>query len=410
MARDLLRIWLDLERIHCYDEGDGWGSAEPYLWTVFFKIDGESVALTDALTLAGSATVVGTPGSHGNLGDTDVDAGDNIDIPSALGEWSAFLSPIPVPASLQAFVGEDLPGVAGVVCVLMEEDNVTDDGAEAGHNALNAAVQGAIDDIIATRSFANQEITQNEIDQYLDAVASAVEDAVKSQQGFFEDIWSWLNKDDTIGSRVFFWTHDELADGATIDFSQQWGDDGDWEIFGHINATVACSAEAAAAASAIIDAVFSRVAGDMRSFRDRDFGSTQLPLWWSLADRNAPQLARILATDVELSQTVARILETVPEALARRDSRISDQLAASVESLLGRLREGGSRQSRIDASRGLDVLAQVRGRTFEEAIELLANVPPGRTPRPVREITHLLNTELRAPRSLREPTGLQGRE
>jgi hypothetical protein len=40
MARDLLRVWMKLDNIRCYDEGDGWGDAEPYLWTVFFKIDG----------------------------------------------------------------------------------------------------------------------------------------------------------------------------------------------------------------------------------------------------------------------------------------------------------------------------------------------------------------------------------
>jgi hypothetical protein len=55
---------------------------------VFFKIDGDGVALTDALKLSGSATVVTTPGSHGNLGTSDVDAGDDVSIPSALGEWS----------------------------------------------------------------------------------------------------------------------------------------------------------------------------------------------------------------------------------------------------------------------------------------------------------------------------------
>jgi hypothetical protein len=61
MARKVLHSWLKLERIRCHDEGDGWGSAEPYLWTVFFKIDGDSVALTESLMLSGHATVVGTP-------------------------------------------------------------------------------------------------------------------------------------------------------------------------------------------------------------------------------------------------------------------------------------------------------------------------------------------------------------
>src|SRR3954454_13449038 len=99
MARDLLRVAIDLERIHCYDEGDGWGNAEPYLWTVFFKVDGDSVALTEGLTLTGHATVSGTPGSHGNLGDTDVDEGDDVPIPSAIGQWDTLMKPIPVPDS-----------------------------------------------------------------------------------------------------------------------------------------------------------------------------------------------------------------------------------------------------------------------------------------------------------------------
>ena len=61
MARDLLRVWMKLDHIHCYDEGDGWGDAEPYLLTVFFKIDGDSVALTDDLKL--SAPDRSRPGS-----------------------------------------------------------------------------------------------------------------------------------------------------------------------------------------------------------------------------------------------------------------------------------------------------------------------------------------------------------
>ena len=130
MARDILDVWVRLDRIHCFDEGDGWGSAEPYLWPVFFKIDGETVSLTESLTLSGTATVVGTFGNHGNLGDTDVDAGDDLAIPEALGSWSTVLKPIPVPGSLSGLI-DDVAGTVGVVAVLMEEDNVTDGGAVA---------------------------------------------------------------------------------------------------------------------------------------------------------------------------------------------------------------------------------------------------------------------------------------
>lgn len=143
MARDVLQIYLELDRIHCHDEGDGWGDAEPYLWTVFFKVDGSTVTVSESLTLDGNATIHTTPGSHGNLGTTDVDEGDNVTIPANIGHWDTMLSPIGVTPPLDALI-DDVGGVVGVVAVLMEEDNVSDDGAEAGHQALNDAVSAAL--------------------------------------------------------------------------------------------------------------------------------------------------------------------------------------------------------------------------------------------------------------------------
>ncbi len=403
MARDTLRVWLALDRIHCSDEGDGWGSAEPYLWTVFFKIDGETVALTESLKLSGTATVIGTPGSHGNLGDSDVDAGDDVTIPDAIGEWSPFLSPIPVPESLQPLVGDDLPGVVGVVCVLMEEDNVTDDGAEAGHAALNSAVMGALTDIIATRGFSNPDISQQDIAAYMDAVASAVADAVASQQNFFENIWSWLNEDDTVGTRVFFWTHDDLAGGDTNTFSQRWQNEGDWEIFGHVNATVVCPAEAAAATAELPDGMITRVERQMRAFRDREFGGTELPQWWALAERNSPQLVYAMHQDARVKKSYAALLRGVPTVLEDRDAPLTEELLDHARHVVQGLKESGSRRSRIDASRILDVLQHVHGKTGAQAIELIGSIRPGRTPRPVRDIGHLLNPGLRVPPSVFQP-------
>ena len=401
MARDLLRVWMKLDHIHCYDEADGWGDAEPYLWTVFFKIDGESVTLTEGLTLSGTATVIGTPGSHGNLGTSDVDVGDDVSIPDALGEWSPYLSPIKVPESLQPLAGDDLGGVVGVVCVLMEEDNVTDDGAEAGHAALNSAVQSALDDIIATRSFSNPDITDAEIDAYMDAVSNAVEDAVKSQQNFFEDIWSFLNSDDTIGTKVFYFKHDDLAMGDVLAFSQRWGEDGDWEIFGNVNASVVCPAEALATLDDLLAKAFRSVDQDMRDFRDTEFApSGALPAWWALAERNTPQLLFALSKEPVMAESAVDLLEGTRDALERRDEQLPERLLVAAERILERLHAVGGRRTRLDASRALAMLAHLRGKTTNDAVELLSSVPPSRKPRPRRDVRHLVVPELRPPSSL----------
>lgn len=83
--------------------------------------------------LEGSATIFTTPGSHGNLGDTDVDEGDTIPIPPAIGFQQMTLTPIPVPDFVKQLGTDDVTAIAGCIVVLMEEDNVSDDGAEAGH-------------------------------------------------------------------------------------------------------------------------------------------------------------------------------------------------------------------------------------------------------------------------------------
>src|SRR5437762_12880641 len=107
---DAANVTIKLSNIHCFDEGDGPGNAEPYLWNVFFKIDGDTTFVTNALALKGTATVIGTPGNHGNLNNTDVDAGDNVAIPASIGEFHTLMRPIP----LQQPIG-NVPDVPGAI-------------------------------------------------------------------------------------------------------------------------------------------------------------------------------------------------------------------------------------------------------------------------------------------------------
>ncbi|HEX7957880.1 MAG TPA: hypothetical protein VF508_13100, partial [Pyrinomonadaceae bacterium] len=80
MARAPINLRVQILDIFCHDEADGIGDAEPYLWPVFFKVDGDSYAV-DAPGLIGFPKVITTNGNHGNLGDTDVGDDDRVSVP-----------------------------------------------------------------------------------------------------------------------------------------------------------------------------------------------------------------------------------------------------------------------------------------------------------------------------------------
>lgn len=410
MGRKLIRVDLELDTIKCHDEGDGWGSAEPYLWTVFFKVDGATVQVTDALKLSGPPTVETTPGSHGNLGDTDVDEGDTLTIPSSIGEFETILSPIPGPPSIPTL--EDFGGVVGVVAVLMEEDNVTDDGAEAGHAALNAAVRDAIQAIINTRDISNQDVTEEDIKGFTDAVAGKIKDAIKEEQNFFENVWSWLNPDDTIGTKVFLFRHDDLDPSTVVEFSHRWENEGDWEIFGHISSSVLCPASAA---KSLVEALLGKGAAaersfemapdsatrfrtvhradreatgrgaidlePLRQFRDGDFRNLPgLARWFEIAERHSARLTWRTATNPELAQSLRGVLDWGSAIASHPHAVISDEHIESARALAVDLSGLRSRRARIDASRVLEVLPLLKGKTNRQAMDLLGTIHPARHP------------------------------
>jgi hypothetical protein len=236
-----LKVDVKLDHIHCYDEGDGPGDAEPYLWAVYFKVDGETVVVnTDgpaAPFLQGPPTVSTTPGNHGNLYDTDVDEGDDVPIPAVIGEWHSTLKPIPLTTPILGRT--EVGGLLGCIVVLMEED-FTDAAAIAqGHDALNSSVRDQLAAVMSTISVAHQEPTDAEIDALSDQVADAVKNAIGEGVSVLSWIGGWGNMDDEIGSAVFRFSHSQLEGmgGAPLPFGRRWDNEGDWEIFGSITAT-----------------------------------------------------------------------------------------------------------------------------------------------------------------------------
>lgn len=236
-----LNIEFKLDRLHCHDEGDGPGNAEPYLWTVFFKVDGDTAVInTDDLShvyLQGTPSVVTTPGNHGNLGTSSVDEGDNVAIPAIIGEYRTVLKPI---ALTTPVLGKtEVGGMIGCIAVLMEEDNTSDSDAARGHERLDSTVRDKLTELLGTLSIGNPEPTEQDIDKMSDQIGAAVRAAIKDGVSVAEWLLGFGNMDDQIGSAVFRFSHAtlEAAGGSALPFSRRWNNEGSWELFGHIKAT-----------------------------------------------------------------------------------------------------------------------------------------------------------------------------
>jgi len=235
-----LQLKFNLDTIHCGDEGDGPGDAEPYLWSVFFKIDGDTTAIkpvNGALHLQGNATVVGTPGNHGNLGVQEVDAGQTVSIPKAIGQFETALAPIPI-----AGTSLSVAGVAGVIAILMEADATPDDAVAAGHTALNKALADNLNKLIPTLGLEKQTVTDDDVKALQSKIVSAVTSAIAADINVWDAIGACFTgncQDDQIGTAKFFFTHTQFDQsvGTPIPLKQHWENEGDWTLNGSISVT-----------------------------------------------------------------------------------------------------------------------------------------------------------------------------
>jgi hypothetical protein len=405
MARPPLQVEMKFDHLHCHEEGDGFGSSEAYLWTIYFKIDGDSVVLGDDLFLHGNCSLFPTPGSHGNLGDSDIDAGDDVQVPSAIGEFHATLNPIPVPAWVRDVFGvEDVGGVVGVACVLMEENWVSDTGAEAGHVALNNFVRQAIDNLIPTFGISNPEVTPEQISALTEGAADAVSDAISGAQGVWDNIVSWLNGDDLLGTRVFTFTHDALTADAFQDMVHRFQKYvvvmqpgfpngvpvlvADFELFGKMQGIQTCPVAATTSLLKSQGFMNDKNAQDFAEaanlFRRRVFaGDRGLGAWWSLAERNTASIAGVIRAHPKVvGEAAPAALVELALALGGKGN-ISEAFVTHATELLTLFATHGSRRLRVDSKAALGVLPSLAGKSFNEAIDILRKQQPIRIP--VRE-------------------------
>ncbi|MGI5290264.1 hypothetical protein ACQEVF_43970 [Nonomuraea polychroma] len=240
-----MHMAITLDRLHCHDEGDGSGNAEPYLWPVFFKVDGQSYAYNPGVGLIGQPIVVSTTGHRGNLGNGGVDAGSDVDIPPAVGRFRSEFRPIPVhDPAIARIVGENLPAIAGVVVVVMEKDAWPDRLATDGYVALVDAVKLAVVKVTESLQHALRAPTPEEIAALVqgvkDQAAAMVHAAVKDSMDAWNLLWFGTlgDGDDQIGSEAFTVTSQQLRDSGVVQLRKRWpadaAEDGDWELLGQV--------------------------------------------------------------------------------------------------------------------------------------------------------------------------------
>jgi hypothetical protein len=230
---NVMDIHARIERLECIDAGESRG-AEPYLWTVFFKIDGSTCRVVGGV-LNGTATVVATTGgSHGNLSSESVHSGDLVAIPPHLGEFRTRLYPIAFDAPIGSMTEKG--GVFGIAAVLMEQDQTSEDDVNAGRRALTAALQKELDAMIPTLTLSHEEPTPAEIDDMKDRVSAAVHDAVSAEVSVVDWIFGGTDMDNEIGTGFFRFSHASMegSAGTSFPFEQTWNDDGTWRLSGRV--------------------------------------------------------------------------------------------------------------------------------------------------------------------------------
>ncbi|GGC84123.1 hypothetical protein GCM10011512_08670 [Tersicoccus solisilvae] len=408
MSNPILTCDIVLDHLYCHDEGDGPGNAEPYLWPVFFKVDGDNFAVVTGGGLIGSPTIESRTGGHGNLGTTDVDEGDQVSIDGDLGSWRTTLRPIPVlDPGLRALLGDDsIPGIAGVVVTLMEEDGWPDSLATTGYDAYVDAVRLAVVKVAASFQHALAAPTKEQIKERIDevkaAAATAVRAAVKNGMSGFELLWygTFGDNDDSVGTEAFTTTGDELEDTPVIDFSRRWsGDDsgdGDWELFGYFRGIpqLDCSLDAlfstrttAARRSSVGAADREEALDQLRRFRDSTFGRYGgLTDWWEELSGQVPRLDR-LATQPHVGDALDGLLLDAAALIREPERTIDADVVGRVHALLDALRPGAAGRSQRVLRQARRVSEQWTGRTVTEAARITAATRPvGRRSRPADSV------------------------
>lgn len=243
-------VRFELHRLECKKTEDS-GGDEPCMWILGFKVDADTLGPpeTGVLPTLGVATFEGPPHFRHVVGAGTVYAGKTYPIPPALGQRAFRLRPARLtPKSW-------FPGIAGIICLLWDEDAFAPSTSEAGYKVfkqkfgpalateLNRLIGGDYDDALSRDAngtvlpdppggrnldwrmarLRNAAGRRNAVSAIRDTVAaslkSSIEDAFASAAGLDEVI----DPDDLLGVEAQAFLGDEL--GTPTSFTMTFSDD-----------------------------------------------------------------------------------------------------------------------------------------------------------------------------------------
>ncbi|QAY62096.1 hypothetical protein ET495_01020 [Xylanimonas allomyrinae] len=294
---------------------------------------------------------------------------------------------------MRSLVGENLPGILGVIVVVMEEDGWPDNLAETGYQAFVDGVYLGVTKVAAGFQHALSRPTKEQIDAAIAGVKASVgtmvKAAVKNAMSGWQLAWYGTlgDNDDQIGAEAFTTDGDELAAQVTVPVSRRWGagesGDGDWELQGRIRGLpdVTCSLESLFSSFAATDVDAPMDA--LRAFRDGPFRRLPgLGAWWEEFRALAPALVDAAADNPPLQDALGTTLREGAAALARPQDALSPQLIDGLRVVLGSLDGLVSSHDAKVVRQASRLVERVRQVPVAEAIEIAARLKPiGRTPR-----------------------------
>jgi hypothetical protein len=281
----------------------------------------------------------------------------------------------------------------------MEEDGWPDDLADTGYSALVNAIQLAVAQVAAGFQHATHAPTKEEIAAAMqtvkDTASATVHNAIKGTMSGWQLFWygTFGNNDDTIGSEVWTFNHDDFARQAVIPFSRRWsGDesgDGDWGISGSFTGVVPCPADALArligggaalASSGGTEGAHQAAAhaiSAMREFRAKDYRALPgLERWWQALQGGLPDVIRIAAGDAAVRDAVDRLFAALPGVLATPDHPLSAEHLSDATRILEAMSKASPSLHRAFAHRALAILPELHGRSWNAAIRRVSCTRP----------------------------------